>query len=619
MPVPCGEKGPVISGWQNLNLSEVDVDRLFNAPPGQAQNNIGVILGHDGLVDVDIDDPMALAAADALGLVSPLMWGRPSNKTSHRLFRLPHDFDGRALYGDPLDRKEGTLVELRGKGHQSICWGVHPSGERYAFDSEGEPQPTTLSQLKNEAAKVAACALLAKYYPPSGSRHDALGALIGALARTGYENTEIDRFVRAVVTVAGDPDIGDRVGWIEHTLVKLERTSRVTGWPTLAKILPEPVVDRVKEWLSNRESPLEDEVESKGPAASRMRTAAQLLGMKFPPADPLLPGLDAKDIALIVGPPSSFKSFLALDLALSLATGEPVLNEWARGVRRVCLLSEEDSPEITRDRILRWCEGRKVNPEKVGDNLLIDSKEGFYFGNEEEVSAMVSRLDKFKPELVIVDSIHQTSGIENFADAAEVRAFFRGKVEPMAKRWGCGVVLIHHTNKAVYQIIETVKDAGKVAGSLEFVSTPSAVLFVQQAGVNQNYRRVKSVKFRRGKVPDVWGFVINDIQRAGKEPHEWPYRLEFMDKAALEQERHAEEPESFDDDSLPYRVEATMRQIGAPVELKRLVELVGRPRQSVSRAILQLEKAGRVVGVRVKGSPTLWSLAGVRQGDPEVE
>ena len=52
IPIPHRQKAPTIKGWQNLQLTEADLERHFN---GRAQN-IGVILGSrsGGLVDVDL-------------------------------------------------------------------------------------------------------------------------------------------------------------------------------------------------------------------------------------------------------------------------------------------------------------------------------------------------------------------------------------------------------------------------------------------------------------------------------------------------------------------------------------------------------------------------------------
>src|SRR6266496_2600292 len=58
VPLKPGEKEPTISGWQKLRLKVEDVDTFF-----VDGDNIGIILG-EGIVDCDLDSPVAVAVAD---------------------------------------------------------------------------------------------------------------------------------------------------------------------------------------------------------------------------------------------------------------------------------------------------------------------------------------------------------------------------------------------------------------------------------------------------------------------------------------------------------------------------------------------------------------------------
>ena len=59
VPVPYRTKRPVTEGWPGLRLTVADLPRYFNGHP----QNIGVLLGHLGLADVDADCPEAVRAA----------------------------------------------------------------------------------------------------------------------------------------------------------------------------------------------------------------------------------------------------------------------------------------------------------------------------------------------------------------------------------------------------------------------------------------------------------------------------------------------------------------------------------------------------------------------------
>ena len=75
VPIPKGSKAPVLSGWQNLRLTDAELPQHFGR-----DTNIGLLLGapSQGLVDVDLDAPEAISAADAFLPATGRMHGRAS-------------------------------------------------------------------------------------------------------------------------------------------------------------------------------------------------------------------------------------------------------------------------------------------------------------------------------------------------------------------------------------------------------------------------------------------------------------------------------------------------------------------------------------------------------------
>src|SRR5688572_84736 len=89
IPIPAGEKGPRIKGWQHLRITAAEAARYFN---GAAQN-IGIILGeasHD-LVDADLDCQEAVTLAPYFLPPTDAVFGREGKPHSHRLYvaRVP--------------------------------------------------------------------------------------------------------------------------------------------------------------------------------------------------------------------------------------------------------------------------------------------------------------------------------------------------------------------------------------------------------------------------------------------------------------------------------------------------------------------------------------------------
>jgi hypothetical protein len=82
IPVPYRKKGPELTDWPSLRISEAEAPRYFNG----AKQNIGVLLGpcSNNLCDVDLDSDEAIAAA--VLLPETMTFGRASTPAAHRLY-----------------------------------------------------------------------------------------------------------------------------------------------------------------------------------------------------------------------------------------------------------------------------------------------------------------------------------------------------------------------------------------------------------------------------------------------------------------------------------------------------------------------------------------------------
>jgi hypothetical protein len=140
IPLPAGEKKPVIRGWNALRFSADDLILHFDGT-----GNIGLLLGEPsgGLVDVDLDCDEAVELAGQYLPPTGAVTGRPSRPGSHRWYIC----QGAATvqYRDPRD---GTMiVELRSTGAQTVVGpSLHPDGERYD-PLEGEPAAVPTAML----------------------------------------------------------------------------------------------------------------------------------------------------------------------------------------------------------------------------------------------------------------------------------------------------------------------------------------------------------------------------------------------------------------------------------------------------------------------------------------
>ncbi|MBE2203012.1 MAG: hypothetical protein IAE94_01550 [Chthoniobacterales bacterium] len=127
LPIPAGEKGPKVAGWQKLTLADMKPDYLAGLNHG---NNIGVLLGaaSGGLVTIDCDSDEYLESFLSVnpglreGLISK------ASRGGNVWLRIKGTFPKSAKIKLPDGSPWG---EFRADGNQTVIYGKHPSGCKY--------------------------------------------------------------------------------------------------------------------------------------------------------------------------------------------------------------------------------------------------------------------------------------------------------------------------------------------------------------------------------------------------------------------------------------------------------------------------------------------------------
>jgi hypothetical protein len=243
VPIPPGKKGPVLSGWPLLQITETDLSKYF----GQ-HDNIGWITGSvsGDLVDVDLDCAEAVDLGKTFLPPTERIHGRDGREMSHYWYTVTppppptkfNDVDG------------ACLVELRSDGQQTLVPpSLHPNGERLFWHATGDPLRVEGDVLFKAVRKIAGAALLIRHWPAPGQRHDAAKALAGMLLRAGWDEAETTELISAVANTAGDEELQDRVNGVVSTAKKIASGGKATGAPALAQIIGDDVVDRLRQFL----------------------------------------------------------------------------------------------------------------------------------------------------------------------------------------------------------------------------------------------------------------------------------------------------------------------------------------------------------------------------------
>ena len=163
------------------------------------------------------------------------------------------------------------------------------------------------------------------------------------------------------------------------------------------------------------------------------------------------------EVTAIIAPGGTGKSTIGNALALSLASGQPLLGKPIhRGPQAVWIFNLEDGADELERQLSAACAFHGIGPDDCGDRLHLDSglvqplctaiedRDGFALV-EEVFTQLAATIRDRQIATVIVDP---------FVSSHAVRESSNEAIDAIAKRWkrlaqetGCAVVLVHHTRK----------------------------------------------------------------------------------------------------------------------------------------------------------------------------
>jgi hypothetical protein len=153
-------------------------------------------------------------------------------------------------------------------------------------------------------------------------------------------------------------------------------------------------------------------------------------------------GLEA--IGIVGGAPKCCKSWLGLDIALSVSSGTPCLGRFQveqRGPTLVYLA--EDATHMVRERILGICRHRRLDIETL-DLHIIDSP-SLRLDLETDRTRLVNSIDQLRPRLLLLDPLVRLHRADENS-SAEISALL-GFLREIQRQFNMAVILVHHMSK----------------------------------------------------------------------------------------------------------------------------------------------------------------------------
>lgn len=177
-------------------------------------------------------------------------------------------------------------------------------------------------------------------------------------------------------------------------------------------------------------------------------------------------------VGFIAGAPKSYKSWFALDLAVSMSTGMPFLNNPSFGViggkKRVLYIAEEDGVSLIRERLDYvidakdphlnpdgWVTPVRVNGQihlqrhlpKSDMSLYMHVRKGFNLADESWLEWLEEMVETNNLDMVIIDTLSTTAGGVDIDKSSELMNRILNPLRQVSHRTKVAIALVHHNRK----------------------------------------------------------------------------------------------------------------------------------------------------------------------------
>ncbi len=152
----------------------------------------------------------------------------------------------------------------------------------------------------------------------------------------------------------------------------------------------------------------------------------------------------AQSVGVIGGAPKCAKTWLGLDMALSVATGTPCLGKYAvPEPGAVLIYLAEDALRAVRERIEGMARHRGLDLDQVEIHVI--TAPALRLDHDRDRTRLWETVRRLRPRLLVLDPLVRLHGIdENHAgDVAELLGYLRS----LQRQLGLSVLLVHHTRK----------------------------------------------------------------------------------------------------------------------------------------------------------------------------
>jgi AAA domain len=272
-------------------------------------------------------------------------------------------------------------------------------------------------------------------------------------------------------------------------------------------------------------------------------------------------------VGILGGEPKCCKSILALDLAVSVASGRPALRHFP--VSRpgpVLLFPAEDSLAVVRKRLQAICSVASVPFDSLAVDLI--TQPVLRLDSPEDRQRLANTVQALHPRLLILDPLirlHQCD--EN--DAGQVAALL-SFLRQLQRQFELAVLLVHHSRKDAH----SSRPGQALRGSSELHGWGDSNLYMR----------------RRGQ-----SLLFSTEHRAARSQDQIPLQLNKIDEDSVFLSLLSTDPDCPTEpapDSPTQRLRQVLAQLDQPASVHHLRKLCGMRTATVSSCLSQMSEEG---------------------------
>ncbi|MGH7215498.1 MAG: AAA family ATPase [Tepidisphaeraceae bacterium] len=277
-------------------------------------------------------------------------------------------------------------------------------------------------------------------------------------------------------------------------------------------------------------------------------------------------------VGILGGEPKCCKSFLALDLAVSVAAGVACLRRYpVRHPGRVLLFPAEDALGIVRQRLQGICAAAGVGFESLP--LEVITVPVLRLDTEADRQRLAKTVEALRPRLLILDPMIRLHRLDE-NDASQI-AVLLSHLRELQRRFQTAVVLVHHARKDS----NGSRPGQALRGSSELHGWGDSNLYMRRRGQR---------------------LTLTTEHRAAPSIDDIPLQLTQSGAVVSLAVAAASADETPPQNSALERVRQTLQQIGEPASVSRIRKLCGMRMASVCESLAQLVQQG-IVAQDIRG------------------